>query len=117
MAIVSTDYVNYLLELLAPMGEVRAKRMFGGYGIFSGDLMFGLVADDTLYLKADDSNRADFTALELEPFVYYKQCKPFSLSYYQAPEDALEDSPLLCEWAEKAYAVAVQANANKRKRR
>ena len=113
----SSDYVNYLLELLAPMGEIRAKRMFGDHGIFRGDLMFGLVADDTLYLKADDSNRGDFVALELEPFVYYKQNKPFSLSYYQAPEDALEDSALLCEWAEKSYAVAVQANANKRKRR
>ena len=113
----STDYVNYLLELLAPMGDVRAKRMFGGHGIFRSDLMFGLVADDTLYLKADDSNRDDFTTLELEPFVYLKKGKPFSLSYYQAPEDALEDSLLLCEWAEKSYAVAVQANANKRKRR
>ena len=34
------------MELLAPFGNVRAKRMFGGYGIFKDELMFGLVADE-----------------------------------------------------------------------
>jgi len=36
--------------------------MFGGEGIFVGDLMIGLVMDDQIYLKAGDSNRADFEA-------------------------------------------------------
>ena len=35
--------------------------------------MFGLVADETLYLKADDANRSDFEERGLQRFVYYKQ--------------------------------------------
>jgi DNA transformation protein len=31
--------------------------MFGGVGIYSGDLFFALIADDTVYFKADDSTR------------------------------------------------------------
>ena len=53
----AAGFISYLLELLAPFGNVRAKKMFGGHGIFKDELMFGLVADETLYLKADDGNR------------------------------------------------------------
>ena len=60
-----SDFVGYLMELLAPFGNVRATRMFGGHGIFKDELMFGLVADETLYLKADNENRANFEARAL----------------------------------------------------
>lgn len=36
-----SGFIGYLLELLAPFGNVHAKRMFGAYGIFKGELMFG----------------------------------------------------------------------------
>jgi len=107
------EYITYLLELLAPLSDVRAKKMFGGYGIYRNDLMFGLVADDTLYLKADDKNRPDFEAKNLDPFTYHKKGKAYSMSYYCAPEDVLENSEQLCSWAEKAYAAAVRAAAQK----
>lgn len=47
------EFVEYLLELLEPSGGVRAKAMFGGFGIYRDNLMFGLVADDILYFKVD----------------------------------------------------------------
>ncbi len=67
---VQNEFVAYRLELLKPSGPVKAKAIFGGFGIYRHDLMFGLVARDTLYLKADDKNRADFEARGLVPFTY-----------------------------------------------
>ena len=108
-----TDFVSYLMELLAPFGNVRAKRMFGGYGIFKGELMFGLVIQETLYLKADDENRAVFEERGLARFIYYKKGKPTYLSYYEAPEEALDNSEDMLTWAEKAFAAAIRSNTKK----
>lgn len=105
----NSEFSNYLCEQLMPIGPVRAKRMFGGYGLFLDDLMFGLIADDVLYLKTDDQTRPDFEELGLEPFTYAKKDKVVSLSYSQAPEDAMEDSRLLCEWANQAYGAALRS--------
>ena len=79
--------------------------MFGGVGIYSGDLFFALIADDTLYFKVDDSTRPDFVARGMGPF------RPFgdggeTMQYYQIPEDLLEDPDALRPWAEKAVAIA-----------
>ena len=54
----------YLLELLAPLGPISARRMFGGVGLFHGGMMFGLIARDELFLKVSDANRAAYEAAE-----------------------------------------------------
>jgi DNA transformation protein len=110
-----SEFVDYLLESLASFGFVTAKSMFGGYGIYRGELMFALVADDVLYLKVDDHNRAQFEACGSQPFVYEKQGKPLAMSYYQLPEEALDNSVELCRWAELAYQAALRAAAAKSK--
>lgn len=107
------EFVEYLLELLEPFGGVRAKAMFGGFGIYRNDLMFALVAEDTLYLKVDEKTRLDFTAKGLPPFIYENKGKKFSMSYHQAPEEALEDPGEMRQWAEKAYGAALRAAQGK----
>ena len=110
----SPEFVSYVMELLAPFGNTTAKKMFGAHGIFRDELMFGIVADETLFLKADDENRADFEARGLERFVYHKKGEPMYLSYYQAPEEALDDSGHMLAWAQKSFAAAVRSSAKKR---
>ena len=56
----SAAFAAHLEDLFAPLGAIKIRRMFGGAGLYCGGLMFGLVFDDVLYLKADDGNRADF---------------------------------------------------------
>ena len=73
---VDSEFVEYLLELLEDFGDVNAKRMFGGFGMYRDGLMFGLVDKNTLFLKADDENRPDFEELDLPPFTYLRQGKP-----------------------------------------
>ena len=103
-----SDFVEYALELLAPLKNVRARKMFGGYGIYRESVMFGLVADEVLYLKVDQETIPEYEALGLGPFLFEKNGKMVAMSYYQAPEDAMDSSSDLCEWAEKAYRVALR---------
>ncbi len=109
------EFIDYLLDLYQVIGPVTAKRMFGGHGIFLDGLMFGLVADRCLYLKADDESAGQFETLGLSRFIYYKKGKPFSLSYYEAPEDALETADSAQTWGNIAFAAAIRG-ANKKKR-
>jgi DNA transformation protein len=105
----ASEFVSHLLDMLESLGPVSARRMFGGHGIFLDGLMFALVADDTLYLKVDDETRGEFLAARLEPFSYAKQGKVYQLSYHAAPEDALENSELMRDWARKAVDAAMRA--------
>ncbi len=111
----NNEFIDHLLDLMADLGAVQAKRMFGGFGIYRGSKMFGLVADDVLYLKVDDGNRADFEELDLEPFTLYNRPKPVAMSYHRAPDDALENREVMLTWARKAYEAAVRSGTPARK--
>ena len=67
------EFVSYVVELMQPVGMVSAKRMFGGYSIFLDGMMFALVADSTLYLKADAETENVFEENGLERFKYNKR--------------------------------------------
>lgn len=105
----SREYCDFLIDALTPWAPVRARAMFGGFGLYKADLMFGLVADEVLYLKVDDTNRADYEAAGTGPFTYSSNGKTRSMSYWQVPAEVLEDEEIFAQWAEKAFAVALQA--------
>ena len=88
-------------------GPIEAKRMFGGWGLYREDVFFGLVIRDTLYLKTDESNRAEFESRNLEPFTFVKGGETVVTSYRAAPEEALEDPHVMARWAKGAYAAAL----------
>ncbi len=104
-----SEFVKYILENMHGLGRVGARAMFGGYGIFMNDLMFGLVADDVLYLKTDEQINSIFDEKSLPHFIYYKQGKPTQMSYRQAPESVLDDPDEMINWASRSYAAAVRA--------
>lgn len=109
-----SEFVDFLVEQLAPLGEVSAKSMFGGWGIYHEGRMFALVAEDTLYVKVDDGNRADFEREGLQPFRYERADREVAvMSYYQPPTAALDDRDLLCTWARKGIEAAVRAATKK----
>ncbi len=85
--------------------------MFGGFGIYRDGLIFGLVASDVLYLKADTQNRGEYEAVGSEPFSYTARRKQVILSYWRAPEEALESRAAMRNWARSAYAAALRAKA------
>ena len=111
------EFITFLLEQLKPLGSVEAKSMFGGFGIYRQGLMFGLVSEDTLYLKADEVNRREFDGKGLPRFTYERRGKTLSMSYYQAPPEAMDSAKALCGWAQKAYDAAVRAARKKPKKK
>ncbi len=111
---VDSGLIEHLRELLEPLDGITIKRMFGGCGIFRHSLMFALIADDTFYFKVDEQNRPAFEARDLKPWTYQnKDGKLMTMPYYQAPEETLDNSDDMCEWAESAYAVALRAKKPK----
>ena len=103
-------FADFLKEQMAGFGPVTVKRMFGGAGIYRDGLMFALVADDVLYLKADDASKAGFEAEGLGPFVYEaKGGKKAVMSYWRAPERVFDDVDEMAEWCRSAYATALKA--------
>ena len=109
---VSADYQAFVLEQLGQVTPVRSRRMFGGLGVYAGDLFFALVDDDRLYFKVDDVTRADFVAAGSGPFRPYGEGGE-EMSYYEVPADALEDVDVLRGWVRKAIEVAGRAAARR----
>jgi DNA transformation protein and related proteins len=107
------EFVMHVLDLLAPLGDVHSRAMFGGHGVYCGELFFALIAKNELFFKVDDTNRAEFEAEGLTPFTYQKQGKSQSMSYYRAPADAVDDSDVMLVWAKKGFAAAQRAAAAK----
>jgi len=108
------EFASHIVDLLHPFGSCEAKRMFGGFGIFHQGLMFGLIADGSLYLKADEESKALFEAEDCKPFTYYKKDKAFNLSYYLAPEEFFEEPEDCLRWAQTAFDAALR-NPKKKK--
>ena len=116
---VSDGFVDFVLEQLDPLGPIVSKRMFGGVGLYAGDLFFALVSRDVLYLKADDDTRGRREAAGARPFQPFpdrprgKRMK----QYYSVPAGILEDDDVLVAWAREAVSIARAQRAVRSKRR
>lgn len=108
-----SEFVKYLSEVFAEFGQTTTRHMFGGYGLYFDGIMFGLVADDQLYLKVDETNRADFEALGQTAFEYNKNGKIMNMSYYHAPEEIFDDPDVASIWAQKSWDIALKAQKKK----
>jgi DNA transformation protein len=101
---VSSDYLDFVLEQLAPLGELRSRKMFGGVGLYANNLFFAIIDDDVLYLKGDDALRPQFEAAGSHAFDPFGEGKP--MAYWSAPAEALDEPDQLAEWGRRSLAVA-----------
>ena len=106
---VSREYLDYVHDQLSGLGGVSSRRMFGGAGLYCDEFFFALIDDDTLYLRVNDANRADFTTRGMGQFRPYADRPELSMSYYETPADVLEDAAALVAWARRSVAAAMAA--------
>ena len=106
-------FIEHCIELLAPLGAVRVRRMFGGWGLYVDDHFLALIAFERLYLKVSTDSRPRFEAAGCQPFVYSADGKSVSLGYWTAPDEALESPSLMLPWARLALQAALSAKATK----
>jgi len=113
MAAPKDEFAAYCVELLAGLGAARAKRMFGGHGLYVDELIVGIAASGELYLKADAQTQPQFEAAGCHPFVYGASTKAVAMSYWSAPDEAIESPAAMLPWARLAQAAALRARGLK----
>ncbi|RZI85518.1 MAG: TfoX family protein [Rubrivivax sp.] len=110
------ELVNHVVELMSDgFAPVTAKAMFGGHGIYWHELMFALIANEQLYIKADEQSVEAFTARGLKPFTYAsKGGKSTSLRYFEAPPEVMDDPAQMGEWARLGHDCALRQQKGKK---
>jgi DNA transformation protein and related proteins len=109
-------FVLHALDLLAPLGAARARAMMGGHLLYCGEIPVGLVYDERIYLKTDAETKALFAAAGCEPFTYAMRGRMMEMSYWTAPDAALDDAEAMRPWAERALEAALRAREKKKGR-
>jgi len=109
---VTDGFRAFVLEQLAGVPSIKPRAMFGGVGLYCGDVFFGILAADTLYLKTGDSNRRRFEAAGMGAFKPYPD-RPMTMPYFQVPAKVLEDSHELAVWVRESVRVAAAAGPRK----
>jgi DNA transformation protein and related proteins len=108
------DFVTYCCELLNAAGRVSPRRMFGGFGLSVEEMNIALIISDVLYLKVDAESRAQFERAGGVPFSYDKKDGTVGvMSYFTAPDEAMESPAEMAHWARLAMAAARRAAAGK----
>ncbi len=109
-------FADFLREVLAPLGHVSVRRMFGARGVFCDGLMFALVSDDTLFLRVDDANRAAFAEAGPDSALRYSRSGAMvDLPYWRVPDRLMDEPDALLAWAREALAAARRVSTARRK--
>ena len=99
---VSRTYKAFVQVLLSEFGPVSIRNMFSGAGIYADGVMFAILVDDRLYLKADSLSARDFAAEGKGPFTHRPKGRaPVAMSYWEVPERLLDDPEELVTWARR----------------
>jgi DNA transformation protein len=106
------SFVEHALDLLASLGPVQARRMFGGHGVYARGVMFGILDDDELFLKTDALSRPRFLELGCRNWTY-PGAGMEETSYYRPPDEAHEDPEAMRPWGELGLAAALRLKAAK----
>jgi DNA transformation protein len=110
------DYVAYIAQdVLSAIGEIKTRRMFGGHGFYFNGRIFGIEANDKIYFKVTATNQKDYEDAGSEPFHYSaKDKKAVSMSYWEVPEDVLEQREKAVSWALKAIQASQEKKTSKK---
>jgi DNA transformation protein len=106
---VSQEYLSYVLEQLDGLGRISFRRMFGGVGIYRGELFFALLFEDQLYFKVGDADRAEYEKRRMQRFKPYADRPELSMTYYTVPVEVLEDRDELRVWGQRSVATALSS--------
>lgn len=111
-----SSFLTNVQDRLKVCGPLSYKNMFGGFGVYSGSQIFAMVIKDRLYFRVGQSNQAEYETAGMAPFTYAgKDGKLVRVSYWEVPEEILEDDEDLIFWFRKSLAEANKASSLKKK--
>lgn len=106
-------FIDYILDILSRFGNIKLRRMFGGYGIYKDKIIFAIIINNELYFKADSILAEKYKLLGSCPFSYKRKEKTIALSYWLVPPEVLEDSDRLKGWFNSSLSAAISNKKNK----
>ena len=115
----SPGFPDYVLELLAGLGRIETKRMFGGAMLSHKGVSFAILDDDTFFLKVDAALGAELKEQGSEPWHYSvkKDGTVRDIAYWSLPDTAADDPDEAVALARRSFAIAstaVKAKAAKK---
>ncbi|MFQ5779177.1 MAG: TfoX/Sxy family protein [Nitrospiria bacterium] len=93
------SFKDFILDQLSDLGGVISRSMFGGVGLYFGDLFFGIIFNGRLYFKTDTTTRSDYMERDMRPFK--PNPRQTLKSYYEVPAEIIEDQNQLDTWVRK----------------
>ena len=100
------SFKEFVLDQLAELPGVRARAMFGAYGLYQGQNFFGILDEGRLFFKTDTQSKADYLARGMGPFTYESRGRVVTMGFHEVPLDVLETAPELVAWARRAISLA-----------
>ncbi|WP_194435876.1 TfoX/Sxy family DNA transformation protein [Vibrio fluminensis] len=94
------------MRLFEPLGRIKSRSMFGGFGIFADETMFALVVHNKLHIRADSTLATQFKLQGFEPYVYQKRGFPVVTKYFALSEEWYNDSEKTLQIGREAHAQA-----------
>ncbi len=94
-------FKDFVLDQLHGLRGVTCRSMFGGYGLYHGDVFFGIVHKGRLYFKTNETSRAAYRERGMKPF--RPNARQTLKTYYEVPVDVMEDAEQLVVWAAEAF--------------
>ena len=61
------DFVQYIIDQCSGAGEIVVKKMMGDYCIYCDGVLFGLICDNSLYIKPTYQGAAQLTEVVMRP--------------------------------------------------
>jgi DNA transformation protein len=112
------DFGEWVREHFAALGPLEIKRMFGGAAIYAHGLIFALLDDGVVWLKADEINAPLLAQAGALQFTYpTKDGKEMTMAYWSLPESALADANEAVDWARQSIDAALRKAAAKKPRK
>jgi DNA transformation protein and related proteins len=117
----SPGFSDYVEELIAGFGKVEIKRMFGGAMILRSGIGFGILDDDTFFIKADTVFGAELKKQGSKPWSYSvkKDGTVRDIAYWSLPATAADDGDEASLLVKRSFEIARKAaiaKANKPKK-
>jgi len=108
------SFRDFVLDQLRSLGDIRCRSMFGGHGLYRGDDFFGILYEGRIYFKTDETTREKYRSRGMGPFAPSE--KQLLKSYYEVPEEVVEDDEELASWVREAASHKLKEKAPRRKR-
>jgi DNA transformation protein len=111
----NSEFKDYVEELLAPLGQIRCRAMFGGFGVYCNDYFVAIIVDGVLFMKTNESTKQRFLDEGCKPFEYNgRDGRKVAMSYFEVPSNAIDSPEGIAPWLELALKAAKSAEKKKR---